>query len=73
MGLTLAEAMLTALSFTADRVLSFLARGSRLLVCGTSLGIGGGVWVGRLLPPVRSTTASTNGPLKPTPQAEAVN
>ena len=69
-GLVLTMALLTFVNFIADRSLSFLDRDSRLLVCGALMGFGAGVWVGRFLPPVRSTTDSTSEPSKCTPPAE---
>ncbi len=71
-GLVLTMALLTGVNFVADRSLSFLDRDSRLLVCGTLLGFGAGVWVGRFLTSVRSTTDSTSGSSKLTPQSEAI-
>ena len=55
LGLVLTMALLTAVNFVADRSLSFLDRDSRLLVCGTLIGFGAGVWVGRFLTTARST------------------
>ncbi len=66
LGLVLTMALLTAVNFFADRVLSFLDRESRLLVCGTLMGFGAGVWVGRFLTTAGTTKVCTCHSSKPT-------
>ena len=53
-GLALVMALLTGVNYVTALSLSFLNRESQLLVCGTLMGFGAGVWVGRFLIPVRS-------------------
>jgi flagellar biosynthesis protein FliQ len=72
LGLVLTIALLTAVNFVADRSLSFLDRETKLLVSGTLMGFGAGVWVGRCLTKVLSSIDCTSTSSKTNPQPDKV-